>query len=344
MSSCKTPIFSANICKDFDLFVQFEKPTNSRPNPFKKPIVMWRNVARRAISRAPEKWVHLDSQPLSRRYSFLRSPQDSVIPEIMKFGTVELSSCSTSRLSEMGLRRIGEISSREDTVGRPSIGCLRNQLGFSGFCPKSYASVAEAVSSTDVEEDPSASDEVQELLVQMNKEERRQNNIRRREKLKMESGMGQGRYIQLKRRQVKIETEAWELAAKEYRELLTDMCEQKLAPNLPYMKSLFLGWFEPLRDAIEKEQELCRSGACKSKAAYAPYFGQLPADKMAVITMHKLMGLLMTSGQNGSARVVPAACAIGDAIEQEVGDLSFPLYLNFNSSTTIRHYSIRMDS
>ena len=95
-----------------------------------------------------------------------------------------------------------------------------------------------------------------------------------------------------------------------------DMCEQKLAPNLPYVKSLFLGWFEPLRNAIDKEQELCRQG--KNKTAYAPYFVQLPAEMMAVITMHKLMGLLMTGGDHGIARVVQAACIIGDAIEQEV--------------------------
>jgi DNA-directed RNA polymerase len=44
-------------------------------------------------------------------------------------------------------------------------------------------------------------------------------------------GMGQGKYQLLRRRQVKIETEAWEQAAKEYKELLMDMCEQKLAPK-----------------------------------------------------------------------------------------------------------------
>ncbi|XP_034707370.1 DNA-directed RNA polymerase 2, chloroplastic/mitochondrial-like isoform X1 [Vitis riparia] len=316
MSSGKTPILSANLGRDLDLFVSFEKPTNFRPNPLKKPTVMWRNIAKRAIPRAPRKCVHLDSQPLSRRYSFLGFSQDLIFPEIMKFGTFEPSSCSSSGFSEMGFRRIGEISSREDAVGRPSFGCLRNQMGFSGFCPKSYASVAEAVSSTDVEEDVSASDEIQELLGEMKKEEKRQVNFKRREKLKMERGMEQGRYLRLRRRQVKIETEAWELAAKEYKELLLDMCEQKLAPNLPYMKSLFLGWFEPLRDAIVKEQELCRLG--KNKAAYAPYFDQLPADMMSVITMHKLVGLLMTGGEHGSTRVVQAACVIGDAIEQEV--------------------------
>lgn len=64
------------------------------------------------------------------------------------------------------------------------------------------------------------------------------------------------------------------------------------------------------------EQELCRKK--KSKPSHAPFIDQLPADMMAVITMHKLMGLLLsTNGGNGSCRVVQAACQIGEAIENE---------------------------
>ncbi|CAN6244123.1 unnamed protein product [Urochloa humidicola] len=131
-----------------------------------------------------------------------------------------------------------------------------------------------------------------------------------------EHGMAYHKYASLRRRQIRIETEAWEQAAKEYRELLTDMCEQKLAPNLPYIKSLFLGWFEPLRDQITAEQELVATRG--SRASHGPYFNMLPADMMAVITMHKLMGLLMTGNGDGSVRVIQAACQIGEAIENEV--------------------------
>ncbi|KAL2959230.1 hypothetical protein AAZX31_18G256700 [Glycine max] len=240
------------------------------------------------------------------------------------------------------------------------------------FGAKGYSGVAEAVSSTDVEEDGGTAvdeiqqllwqemndevesqlgeeegapiDEIQQLLLQeMNEEEKNElveeeaapvDGIQellqgmKKEKQKkvvgyrwknQGKGVGQSRYQELRRRQVKIETEMWEEAAKEYRELLMDMCEHKLAPNLPYMKSLFLGWFEPLRDAIVKEQEMYSEG--KNRMAYAPYFVQLPADKMAVIAMHKLMGLLMTGNERvtiGTARVVQAACGIGDAIENEV--------------------------
>ncbi|KAG7986384.1 hypothetical protein I3843_03G076300 [Carya illinoinensis] len=270
---------------------------------------MWSNIAKRAISKSRS--FFLNSHSLRRVHSFLGRTQDPIFPEEFRFRPSELNACWDNGFSEMGYHRHDEFCSHEDFLRRPS-------FGISGFCPRGYASLAEAevVSSTDVEEDVSVAEEVQELLQEMSKEEKRQVDYRRRRHQKMVRGMGQGKYMMLSRRQVKIETEAWEQAAKEYKELLMDMCAQKLAPNLPYMKSLFLGWFEPLRDAIEKEKQLCRNG--KNKRAYAPYFDQLPADMMSVITMHKLTGLLMTGGDHGAARVVQAACMIGDAIEQEV--------------------------
>ncbi|ONK78853.1 uncharacterized protein A4U43_C01F240 [Asparagus officinalis] len=99
------------------------------------------------------------------------------------------------------------------------------------------------------------------------------------------------------------------------------MLEKKLAPSLPYVKSLFLGWFEPLRDAIEKEQRVQRERT--HKAAYAYHIGLLPADKISVIVMHKMMGLMMMGQEEGCVRVVRAAIHIGEAIEQEVKIHSF---------------------
>ncbi|PKA50864.1 DNA-directed RNA polymerase 3, chloroplastic [Apostasia shenzhenica] len=94
------------------------------------------------------------------------------------------------------------------------------------------------------------------------------------------------------------------------------MLEKKLAPSLPYVKSLFLGWFEPFRDAIEKEKKLQKGKM--HKAAYAHHMSLLPADKLAVIVMYKMMGLLMTGQEKGCVRVVQAAIHVGEAIEQEV--------------------------
>ncbi|XP_020594687.1 DNA-directed RNA polymerase 3, chloroplastic-like, partial [Phalaenopsis equestris] len=123
------------------------------------------------------------------------------------------------------------------------------------------------------------------------------------------------KYKSLRRRQVKAETEAWERAAEEYKELERVMLEKKLAPNLPYVKSLFLGWFEPLRSAIEKDVKLEKGK--RHKAAYAHHLSLLPADKLAVIVMHKMMGLLMMGPEEGCVRVVQAAIHIGEAIEHE---------------------------
>ncbi|KAF5469416.1 hypothetical protein F2P56_013494 [Juglans regia] len=133
--------------------------------------------------------------------------------------------------------------------------------------------------------------------------------------------MDKSKYNLLRRRQIKAETEAWERMVEEYRELEREMCEKKLAPNLPYVKALFLGWFEPFRDAIEREQKMQRTD--KQKAAFAPHIDALPADKMAVIVMHKMMGLFMAGAQEGFVQVVQAAVQIGMAIEQEVRIHSF---------------------
>lgn len=195
----------------------------------------------------------------------------------------------------------------------------------------SSAAAAEAVSSEEVDEPHHAPEEIVRLgpntklpvaeaatAGQAGKKERRRGRGQGRQlaELAAEHGIGYSKYVSLRQRQIRIETEAWEQAAKEYRELLADMCEHKLAPNLPYVKSLFLGWFEPLRDQIIAEQELVSQRG--TRASHAPYFNMLPADMMAVITMHKLMGLLMTGSGDGSVRVIQAACQIGEAVEHEV--------------------------
>lgn len=307
---------------------------------------MWRSIAKQASSQKLASVRHRPS--LLPTSIFLGSSQNPIFLEKNPFSNPK--PCIHSRIPEVGLHRNGDVLLREEDVVRNSevpaifsqylnwrsnfefkphvkcrfseIGfcrnnelssygaCLRNPIEHSVFWDKAmgFASVAEAISSTDAEDEVSVGEEMQGMLEEIRKGDRKPSTVVR--------GMGQGKLYALKRRQVKIETEAWEQAAKEYRELLMDMCEQKLAPNLPYMKSLFLGWFEPLRDCIAKEQELFKEG--KNTAAYAPYFDQLPPEMMAVITMHKLMGLLMTGGEHGSARVVQASIQVGEAIEHEV--------------------------
>lgn len=302
MSSAQTPVFLANPSKVFDHLIPFHKPLISFRNPVSQFFPMWRNTAKEAILRSQAR-LSIGSQTRC----FLGFSQESIFSKNSRFRFSVFGSISGSPCHEMGFRRLSGIS---------VLGFSKDESCLNGSFVRGYTSVAEEVSSTDIEEEPSVVDEVQELLKEMKKENKRENHHSWRMKKQEHVGMGHSKYRNLWRRQVKIETEEWEKAAAEYRELLTDMCEQKLAPNLPYVKSLFLGWFEPLRDVIVKEQELYRLG--KSKATYAHYIDQLPADMIAVITMHKLMGHLMTGGDNGCVKVVHAACTVGDAIEQEV--------------------------
>ncbi|KAF2282942.1 hypothetical protein GH714_043259 [Hevea brasiliensis] len=237
---------------------------------------MWRSFAKRASSSKKLKFSSHDSK-------FYR---DSVFVENIR--CPEAQTCLTSPYSFMGFRRIDILPSQSDGLRKPNFTNLTNPFGLSAFS-KSYATaVARAIVSTD-ESDFSGSDELQEYVEEIDKLHQKMEAQLRPQQKKTIAGMGIGKYNILKRRQIKMETEAWEEAAKEYQELLMDMCEHKLAPNLPYVKSLFRVVFEAL-----------------------------PADMMAVITMHKMMGLLMTSnGGNGSIRVVQAACAVGEAIEHE---------------------------
>ena len=273
---------------------------------------MWRSLVKQASNRKRFTFVpepYTSSLPSSSSTGF---SQDSLFPNKLKPSKAK--SYGFYGCPVLGFRENGVFSLQKDGLGRFSLSQSGNALSFSGkfWNLKGYGSAAEAVIST--EEDLSGSEEIHELMEAMSREEKKESFSKQPKQ--MVGGMGVTKYNTLKRRQIKIETEAWEESAKEYQELLADMCEQKLAPNLPYIKSLFLGWFEPLRDSIAVEKELCKGNF---KISHAAYFNELSADMMAVVTMHKLMGALMTSsGGTGGIRVVQAACQIGEAIEHEV--------------------------
>ncbi|CAH1431236.1 unnamed protein product [Lactuca virosa] len=257
---------------------------------------MWRSVCNRASVKKLKSFA--DKSNFRDTYLFEKPRQ------------LELHPYRHPSYGERGFRRINVLGDSGFTNLGVSLGLLHRSY-------KGYASSAAAEEIVSTEEEDS--DEIREMVHHLNKEikavETKTNSSDHKKQPRLVNGIGQGKYIALRRRQIKIETEAWENAAKEYQELLVDMCEQKLAPNLPYVKSLFLGWFEPLKNAIASEQDLCREG--RNRGAYAPQFDQLPADMMTIITMHKLMGLLMTGGGQGGARVVQAALHIGEAVEHE---------------------------
>lgn len=67
------------------------------------------------------------------------------------------------------------------------------------------------------------------------------------EKENLERRNVQKKRAALYKRQMKIETKAWTDAEAEYRSLMEEMCRKKLAPNLPAVQMMLLGWYDPLR-------------------------------------------------------------------------------------------------
>ncbi|KAG6473487.1 DNA-directed RNA polymerase 1B, mitochondrial-like [Zingiber officinale] len=286
---------------------------------------MWRSIARTGVRSSRNLRLpggRSDTHPSVS--GFLGSSPNSFPREESKFLDAPLA----AKLLGAGCRRDGECLPDLWRMN-PSI------LGASELISnsRSFSSVAKTVSSsdeaafTDADEDISISGVVQPLFQLKNndvsrgkdKEEGVISEIKLNHPREIE-GTDSAKYAALHQRQIKLETDAWEAAAKEYKELLMEMCKKKLAPNLPYVKSLFLDWFEPFRDQIAAEQERCKG---QTKLPYAPFFNLLPADMMAIITMHKLMSLLMTGSGDGIVRVGPASCNVGEAIEQEVRIHSF---------------------
>lgn len=72
-----------------------------------------------------------------------------------------------------------------------------------------------------------------------------------------------------------------------------------------------------MKEAVEAEQREHRMRSKKQQGSIAPNVDSLPAAKVAVIVMHKMMGLMMEN-EAGCVQLVQAAVQIGTAIEQEV--------------------------
>jgi DNA-directed RNA polymerase len=104
---------------------------------------------------------------------------------------------------------------------------------------RAFVSVAEAVEDDDETEGELETD------VSFSKEGKRSTTPALDEAKKLRK-----KQYELRKRQLKVETEAWQKAAENYKELMLEMCRKNLAPNLPFAQSLLLGWFEPLRYTI----------------------------------------------------------------------------------------------
>ncbi|KNC53395.1 uncharacterized protein AMSG_12214 [Thecamonas trahens ATCC 50062] len=117
--------------------------------------------------------------------------------------------------------------------------------------------------------------------------------------------------------QLTRETLALDAAVAKYKEQAAKVTELGRGAELGPGQSLLLKWFGPLAEAIGEEQRLVRTREGSSeRAKYGHLLALVEADKLAVITLHELVGLSLASATQ--VKFVKACMAVGEAVEAEV--------------------------
>ena len=117
--------------------------------------------------------------------------------------------------------------------------------------------------------------------------------------------------------QIGLETEAIERGVQRYKRLARETVERGDGAALKPAERLLLYWLPPLVEAIKHEQAECLLGrAGLGRHVYGAVIGQCIADKIAVITMHEMLGMCM---QDMFGILMPRlAYAIGNGIVAEI--------------------------
>jgi DNA-directed RNA polymerase len=143
-------------------------------------------------------------------------------------------------------------------------------------------------------------------------------------------------YIARRERQRRVENESVNDEIKRYREMSEQMAQVGAGANLPAVRQLLTSFYEPLVVGIEREQSMISEGVPGiDRKVYGPYLQLLGADKIAVISLHTIISMLMRGeerkkndvfsdaanehgGQAGSVKFIRLASSLGRVIEAEV--------------------------
>ncbi|CAM9775395.1 unnamed protein product, partial [Phaeothamnion confervicola] len=116
---------------------------------------------------------------------------------------------------------------------------------------------------------------------------------------------------------------AWELesqrkAMDSYRQMVESLQKRGLGEGMRAVQRQLLRWYRPLRDAIADEQaKVWRQERGPDRPLYGPLMVLLQADKLALLTLHELVGHVLQTGNSGMPTVT-ACLAVADAIQMEV--------------------------
>lgn len=118
-------------------------------------------------------------------------------------------------------------------------------------------------------------------------------------------------------RQYDIETAVLDQTVKEYTTQLEGLMQIGQGATLSLPKKLMVQWFGPLCSAIDREQAaIWNREPGMDRTVYGPFLILLPPEKLAVITMHESLNILLHQG--GQARLAAVAERVGETVQAEV--------------------------
>ena len=138
-------------------------------------------------------------------------------------------------------------------------------------------------------------------------------------------------FVARRERQRRVENESVNDEIKRYREMSEQMAQVGAGVNLPAVRQLLTSFYEPLMVGVEREQNMISEGVPGfDRRVYGPYLQLLGADKIAVISLHTIISMLMRGvektrgdvfrdhsrehGEAGSVKFVRLASSLGRVI------------------------------
>lgn len=122
--------------------------------------------------------------------------------------------------------------------------------------------------------------------------------------------------------QLWLECEAQQESVLKYQSVIDSARERADFSVLSLVQRQVLEWYQPLKQAIEREQSLFMSGTNKRKGmnSYGPHLCSLPAEKIAVMLAHEtiLHCLAKNDRSESGATLASTARRLGEVVEAEV--------------------------
>ena len=120
----------------------------------------------------------------------------------------------------------------------------------------------------------------------------------------------------LYREQLSLETRANEDAVQKYRNAMKEVINLGRGANMAPAQDILLLWYEPLVRAISEEhRRIGTKDSARDRSVYGPKLLSVDAERLAVITIHEVLGLLMANP--AGVKFVTLAQGIGSAVQAE---------------------------